>query len=75
MACRLYRRSITVSIETSRISSSRGSSARGALPLCRRGGPVHLLCSARLDGDPLLCDLRRDCYCVVDIFADRPLNG
>jgi hypothetical protein len=96
-------------IETSPTSSWRGSSARGWRYLCvEGGGPVHLLCPARLDGQPILCDLNaclnryqegpcahllkahvthlpidveilHAAYpllsCIVDIIADRPLNG
>ena len=38
------------------------------------GGSVHPLCPARLDGDPIFCDLCV-CFCVVGIFADRPFNA
>jgi hypothetical protein len=57
----LCRKSITVLVGTKCRSSSRGSSARGGRHCCVEGvGPAHPLCPARLDGDPILCDLH-DC--------------
>ena len=75
MARSLCKKSIKVLIGTSRKSSSQGSSARGGRYFhVEGGGSVHPLCPAGLDGDRILCDLR-ECFCVVGIFADRPLNG
>jgi hypothetical protein len=118
VACRFYRWSITALIETSPTSCRRATRLHegGAIFVSKGGGPVHLLCPARLDGEPILCDLNaclnryqeghlpypqeapcahlleahvthlpidveilHAAYpllsCIVDIFADRPLNG
>src|SRR5215212_5310992 len=64
----------TLDRDQPQIFVARLASTRGRYFDVEGGRPVHPLCPDRLDCAPILCDLG-DCFCVVDIFADRPSNG